>query len=136
MVFYGISGGWLCLVVSGLLFVMAFSMLLPGASSLVLDKEGFQVTRFYRRNRIRWQDVRRFESIQQYRSRETIVIFDNLKSRDTPLSRLNRFLAHHNAFLPDTYGLAGEQLAWLMGHWRELAIGDFRIRSAAEVPSH
>ncbi len=126
MVFYGISGGWFFLVVFGVLSIMGFGMLLPGASSLKLDEEGFQTTRFYQRHRTRWQDVRRFETVQQYRSPETIVVYDDLKSPDTPLARLNKVLADHNAFLPDTYGLAGQDLAWLMGQWRERTNRNFR----------
>ncbi|HEX7589022.1 MAG TPA: hypothetical protein VF478_11960 [Anaerolineae bacterium] len=126
MVFYGISDGWFFLVVFGTLSTISVGMLLPGASSLKLDKEGFQATRFYKRHRVRWQDVRRFDAVQQYRSEERIVVYDDLKSPDTPLVRLNKFLADHNAFLPDTYGLAGQDLAWLMGEWRERAAGHFR----------
>ena len=121
MVFYGISGGWFFLVVFGILSIMGASMLLPGASSLELDEEGFQATRLYQRHRVRWQDVRRFDTVQQYRSKEWIVVYDDLKAPETPLARLNKFLAAHNAFLPDTYGFAGRELAWLMDQWRERA---------------
>jgi hypothetical protein len=126
MVFYGISGGWFFLVVFGTLSIMSFGMLMPGASSLELDEEGFQATRLYQRHRVRWQDVRRFDTVQQYRSEERIVVYDDIKSPGTPLSKLNKLLADHNAFLPDTYGLAGKELAWLMAQWRERAAGHFR----------
>jgi hypothetical protein len=127
IVLYGISGGWFFLVVFGVLSIMGAGVLLPGASSLELDQEGFEVTRFYRRHRARWQDVKRFEAFVQYRSPEKMVIYDDTKSPDTMLARVNKALANHNAFPPDTYGFPGDELAWLMGQWRERATGRFQI---------
>ena len=123
MVLYGISGGWFFLVVFGVLSIISVAMLLPGASSLELDQEGFEVTRFYQRHRAHWQEVKRFEAFLQYRSTEKMVIYDDVRSPDTLLVRVNKALAGHNAFLPDTYGLSGDELAWLMGQWRQRAIG-------------
>jgi hypothetical protein len=123
MVFYEISGGWFFLIVFGVLSIMAFGMILPGASSLELDEEGFQATRLYQRHRARWQDVKRFEAVLQYRSTEKIVVYDDIKAPATLLARLNKVLADHNAFLPDTYGFPGDELARLMGQWRERATG-------------
>ena len=106
---------------------MCVGVLLPGASSLELDEEGFQATRFYQRHRARWQDVKRFEAVAQYRSPEKIIVYDDVNSPNTLLVKVNKALADHNAFLPDTYGLPGEELAWLMGQWRERATGHPRL---------
>lgn len=127
MIFYESSGGWFFVVVFGALSVMCVGALLPGASSLELDEEGFQATRFYRRHRTRWQDVKRFEAVAQYRSTEKIVVYDDANSPDTLLVKLNKALANHNSFLPDTYGFPGDELAWLMGQWHERATGRFRL---------
>lgn len=129
MVLYESSGGWFFLVVFGTLSAICVGALLPGASSLELDEEGFQATRFYRRHRTRWQDVKRFEAVAQYRSTEKIIVYDDAKSPDTLLVRLNKTLADHNSFLPDTYGFPGEELAWLMGQWRERATGGSRLNA-------
>jgi hypothetical protein len=130
MVHYGISDGWFLLVVFGALTIISLGMLLPGASALTLDGLGFDVTKFFRSHRARWQDVKRFDTFELHRSRPTwlvaaekMVIYDDVRATSGILATVNKTLADHNAFLPDTYGLKGEELAWLMTQWRERVAG-------------
>src|SRR5690606_27493214 len=51
---------WSCIVFFGLCGVLAVLNLLPGASRLVLDDDGFEIVSLFRRSRVRWRDVARF----------------------------------------------------------------------------
>jgi hypothetical protein len=124
MVSYEISGGWFILSFFAALVPLCVGMLLPGASALKLDDQGFQVTKFFRSRSARWRDVKNFEAIAQAQgSVEKIIVYDDVKSIDGIIETVNKTISGHNAYLPDTYGIAGEKLAGLMGRWRDRAAG-------------
>jgi hypothetical protein len=130
MVQYKISEGWFLFIFFGALSILSMGMLWPGASALTLGSLGFDVTKFFRPHRARWQDVSRFEAIELYTGRPTklvvsekMVVYDDVSATSGILATVNKTLADHNAYLPDTYGLKGEELAWLMTQWRERATG-------------
>lgn len=130
MVSYGISGGWFFLVVFSALSLLCVGMLLPGASALKLDEEGFEVTKFFRSHRARWRDVKNFQAIEIARnsaileagSTEMVVYDDNTSTRGL-VAAVNTAFADRNAYLPDTYGIPSGELVRLMGCWRERATG-------------
>jgi hypothetical protein len=128
MVRGGIVEGWFLLVFFSALLIVGLGMLLPGASALTLDEHGFAVTKFFRRDRARWQDVSRFAVFEMQRgwaarwlASETLVVYDDAAAGRGFFALLNKSLADHNAYLPDTYGLQGGELTWLMTQWRERA---------------
>jgi hypothetical protein len=105
----------------GLGTLVAAAGLLPGAGMLRLDREGFEVTSLFRRHRILWQDVTRFEAGRIPPARQLFVLYDSSKPRLSGLESLNTVISGHSAALPDTYGLAAGELARLMAQWREQA---------------
>ena len=128
MVIYEISGGWFFLVFFAALSILGVGMLLPGASALKLDEEGFEATKYFRSHRARWRDVKNFRTvvltpptIALVPGSTELVVYDDIKSTDGIMATVNRAFSGHNAYLPDTYGIPGEELARLMGWWRERA---------------
>lgn len=116
------SRGWLGIVFFGLGAIVATAALLPGASSLTLDREGFEFTSLYRRSRRRWQDATRFDVMQVPRARTKLVVFDDATLTGSWGAAASIALSGRNAGLPDTYGFAADELARLMTRWRERAV--------------
>lgn len=107
---------------SGIGTMTGAMMLLPGASSLRLDESGFEVTKFFfLRQRYCWCDLSDFvawEMIRKY-----IVVFKAAKPRLGVYEKINAALAGgRNGYLPDTYGMAANDLVRLMTSWRNSAI--------------
>jgi hypothetical protein len=105
-------------------------MLLPRASSLKLDRLGFVATKFFQPRRVRWQDAKRFAAVELQTSRsgrlsagEKMVVYDDAGAAGGFFALLNKSFSDHNAYLPDTYGLDGDELAWLMTQWHDRAAG-------------
>ena len=129
--FHGSIAAILATAFFGLCALIAGAQLLPGASSLRLDEDGFEFTRFFRTSEFLWSDVDDFHSwgsISGWRtlffgfySRPTIVVFKVKKPRLSISEKINSALAGGNGYLPDTYGMAAEDLSQLMNAWRSLA---------------
>jgi hypothetical protein len=81
MVLSGRGGGWLVLLFFGLGTLVAAAGLLPGAGMLRLDREGFEVTSLFRRHRILWRDVTRFEAGRIPPAHQLFVLYDSSKPR-------------------------------------------------------
>jgi hypothetical protein len=105
----------------GLGVVVAIISLMPGGGLLRLDADGFEVSRpFLPRKRFGWRDVSDFDLI--YGKATSYVVFKAAKPQLGMLDRTNAWLARgRNEGLPDTYGLASEDLARLMTAWQNLA---------------
>jgi hypothetical protein len=112
--------GMLTTAFFGVCTVTGVITLLPGASSLRLDENGFDVTRFFRMQTFRWSEVSDF-GVWTFKG-NGFVVFKAAKSRLNILEKINAALAGgRNGYLPDTYGLAAEDLVQLMTIWRNLA---------------
>jgi len=114
--------GWFGLIFFGLCTIIAAVMLLPGAASLELDRDGFQATTLFRRHRTRWQDVTGFEPVSIPPSMQKMVAYDDVNAAGRPLANLSVAIAGRNSALPDTYGLSAAGLARVMTQWREQAL--------------
>lgn len=114
---------WLCIAFFGLGVPVAVAMLLPGAASLVLDADGFEVTNIFRRYRARWADVTGFTVASLPPAGHAMVVYDDANAKRSALGAINKSLVGRNAGLPDTYRLTPENLASLMAGWRERAAG-------------
>jgi hypothetical protein len=97
--------------------VAATVQLLPGASELTLNATGFEVVRFFRRQRTDWQDASRFTPVAIPPYDVPLVAYDDANAQTGTSSITGR-----TATLPDTYGLSADDLASLMGRWRDRAI--------------
>lgn len=126
----GDAEGWVVLILLLCLTAIPVLMMLPSATVLTLDAEGFEAIQFFRRQRARWKDVSGFEAIS-YRirwSRASFVLYDDMTRKATLLrssdakKRLGAAAPDHNAMLPDTYGMKAEHLVELMRRWQERAL--------------
>jgi hypothetical protein len=122
MVADGESWGWFGLIFFGLCTIGAAVMLLPGAASLELDRDGFQATTLFRHHRTRWRDATGFEPVSIPPSMQKMVAYDDVNAASRALANLNVAIASHNSALPDTYGLSAADLARVMTQWCEQAL--------------
>src|SRR5664279_5504523 len=102
--------------------MIGITMLLPGANSLRLDGNGFEITKFYfLRQSYSWLNVSDFVVWEMSRNR--FVVFKAEKPRLGVYERINAAMTGgRNGYLPDTYGMAASDLAELMTDWRNSAI--------------
>ena len=126
--------GWLLLVFSGLCSVLAALQLLPGSNTLTLDGAGFEVKAWSLRRRTRWRDVTGFEARPVPQAPIQRVFYFNTNLRTSMLAKINVMTLGSNAALPDTYGLAANDLARLMTVWQDRAQCTFG--TTAERPLH
>jgi hypothetical protein len=107
---------------SGFGTMIGVIMLLPGASSLRLDGNGFEITKFFfLRRRHSWRDVSDFVVWAMAGNRA--VVFKAEKPRLGAYERISAAMAHgRNGYLPDTYGMAADDLVRLMTSWRNSAM--------------
>jgi hypothetical protein len=116
------DGGWFVLIFFGLGLVFSIVMLLPGASGLLLDGDGFKMTNLYRSHRSRWQDVQGFQAVAIPPSGQILVCYDDSGAARSSLAKMNIAITGHNSALPETYGLSADDLARLMTQWRNRAL--------------
>jgi hypothetical protein len=96
--------------------------LLPGSGSLRLDASGFEVTKFFLfKRRYDWRDASDFSVWSPPTS--GIVVFRVETEPPSALDRVNGALTGgKSGYLPDTYGMAADDLTRLMTSWREAAV--------------
>lgn len=99
---------------AGFWAVLGAIMLLPGANSLRLDEKGFEIEHFFRRKNFLWSDVSDFEVRRVGEFNGEIVAFDTVESHLSLWERINGALIGKKRYLPNTYGMTGEDLAKLM----------------------
>lgn len=115
---------WLVTGFFGLCAAVFVTQLLPGASYLKLDREGFEFAAMFRKTCITWSDVSPFAA--GYISANKMVLFELTEGSPGAPSRriasIARNLAGAAGALPDTYGMKAEALADLMNRWRDRAL--------------
>ena len=123
--------GWSGLVFFGLCFLVAVIQILPGASFLRLEAEGFTVCSMWRTTFYRWSDIESF-GVAEFTiaapvpTRHRMVGFNFSPSypraaKSPGLKRFNRSLTGYEAALPDNYGWKHDMLAARLNQWREEA---------------
>jgi hypothetical protein len=115
--------GWFGTSFFAVAALVAALMLLPGAGGLRLDSDGFEMTSLFRRHRSRWMEVSEFEVVRLPPSLQKMVVFDDVRTKDSALAKVNRSLAGRTGGLPDSYSLSHEDLAAIMNEWRARATG-------------
>jgi hypothetical protein len=108
---YGTFMSWFSLIVLAAVAAgMLIPLLFPNTICLILDADGFEIHRFIKSERVRWRDVRGFDTRKQWVGRGTIeqVVFKT---------------ADGDGVLPNNYGLGLQGLLYLMKAWRERASG-------------
>ena len=114
--------GWAVLAFFAVGTIISVVTLMPGASGLTLDRDGFTITSLFRAHRSRWQDVTGFQAITIPFSGRATVGFDDVTAEGKALAAVSTAMAGRSGALPDTYGLAVEELVRLLAQWRERAL--------------
>jgi hypothetical protein len=116
---------WFSLIFFGFGTIAFVVAMLPRATTLTLDQDGFVATRAFVRNRSRWQDVTNFvasPALPPAPSDVKIVWFNDTQWQKWKLARMETKMLGYNAALPATYGFPAEDLANLMARWRDRAL--------------
>lgn len=102
--------------------MLSVCTLLPGASLLRLDADGFEVTKFFfLKRRYNWAKVSDFGLWTM--SKTTLVVFKAYSRDRGVLETMNAALAGgSNGYLPDTYGMSAAELAQTMTSWLNSAM--------------
>ena len=122
---------WSCIVFFGLCGAVGALNLLPDASRLALDDDGFEIRSLFRASRVRWADVARFGTLRV--GVNTMVGFDfvdGYRGGDR-LRSVNRSLSGFQGALPDTYGMKAAALAERM----QARLAAYRESSLASLSS-
>jgi hypothetical protein len=122
MVVTGEPRGWFVLIFFGLVTLVALAAMLPGAGSLLLDREGFVVTSMFKPSLVRWRDANGFVSGRLGPAPQKFVLYDYSKTRGKIVADVTASLVGRSATLPDTYRLSADDLARLMQSWRNRAV--------------
>lgn len=114
--FKGGWSAWLFTLFLGLVVVVSAVQLIPGASYLKLDKNGYEVRTLFRRARLSWSEVSDFKALR-------VGLLKLVLFRYSSAGKIYRLkIDGRNATLTDTYGFAADELAQLMNEWHSRAI--------------
>jgi hypothetical protein len=122
---------WLC-VACLVLSVPFFLYLIIVGGGIRLEADGFRVMQAWRNTFTRWADTGEFAVgstaiLVSYRGDGSeVVIYDDTNAKQSNLASINTSLVGKNSALPDTYGMAAEDLKSLMNGWRERALQSIR----------
>jgi hypothetical protein len=116
------TGLWLSGICS-LLAIATAVQLLPGASELVLDSEGFSIKALFRTQRYRWADVTGF-TVGKIGLNKMVMfnLTDEFKAQSEAEKAAGEFMKNingHEAALPANYGMSPEDLSQLLNRWHE-----------------
>jgi hypothetical protein len=98
-------------------------LIVPSAAGLTLDDDGFEIASIVRRVHVPWRHVSGFRAAASGPGKDPRVSYE---VRDTAAPPQSRTAATRT--LPDTYGLAADDLARLMDEWRQQALAQRVIR--------
>jgi len=107
---------WTGILFNGAIILICLLMLMPGSSSLVLQRDALVITSFFRRRILPWSQIRDFAAHgDDYR-------YAHVKYRDDSLpDPFDKRFGNRNSILSG-YRLSKDQLADLLTQWRELAL--------------
>lgn len=111
---------WFVTLFFALVAGVGFNQLFGTGSRLELDADGFTIHNFGRETRERWDECADFKVYRV--SRVEQVAYDRARDVDTHKGEMNRTISGRSSGLPDTFGMTGEDLAALMGAYREAAV--------------
>lgn len=115
-------GGWFVGGFFGVCTLVFVALMLPGAASLMLTREGFRVRSLWRGGFTPWSAVAGF-GVGRVGNRD-LVAFTVVDPAAKPGARFSRAAAGFDGALPDSYGMSAESLARLMNAWRERALAE------------
>lgn len=112
--------GWGLAAMFGVMTIVALVTVLPGSTQLELDRRGFFTTLLFQRGeRIRWDEVQRFETVEVAgRRRAGYTLAPDAKAAAERPGAPEAHGGLDGVFMRD-YGLGAEELADTMNAWRE-----------------
>ncbi len=123
----GVFGYWFVLVFGSVGSLIAAIQLIPGSSSLKLDRAGITITKVFRKRFVPWCECSEFKvwAVDDpyywlFRSRSEFVLFSS--GRSDRNAEANKKLFGEDDSLPDTYGMSAQALCDLLNEWRRTQI--------------
>jgi hypothetical protein len=124
--------GWFCLVLFGLVALVAIIQLIPGSSRVVVTSMGIYQTALYRCRFFAWADIERFGVAEwtqwhgPFRQRHRLVgirfkVGSRVQKRWRKASLLSEGLMGYHGALPDNYGYKHQDLADLLNGYLKAA---------------
>jgi len=105
---------WATIVFFGLVAAVALISLIPGASYLRLDAQGFEMRSLYRGHKTAWSDVTGVGLMRVGTRKMVGWNFIDGYQRHARLRKINTSIGGFEAALPDTYGMSAQALADMM----------------------
>jgi hypothetical protein len=119
--------GWACAIL-GVIGIPAFAVaLIPGASEMVLDQDGFTLRFAHRTSYWTWTEVCDFAVIKDYLVPfKKNVAFNRKGGRGTKRSESGELPAWRDIVLDDSYGLTKDDCVRLLSEWQQRALKNAR----------
>ena len=118
MVHEGQWSGWLIIGFFGVCALVAIALMLPGASYLRLNSEGFTMCCMYRSHTFKWSDVAEFDVSQIFGNTMVMMNFSDSYKASPSVRKFNVATVGFDGALPNSYGLKPEELADLMNRYK------------------
>lgn len=110
--------GWFVAIVFGFGFLISVVNLLPKASYLLLDEEGFETCSLFRKHKYHWNDVSHFVVGSISHNKMVMFNFSKEYAKGKRSRKMASFISGAEGALHDTFGLKAEELAKLMNRYR------------------
>ncbi len=107
--------------------VFAIAMI-PGASEMVLDQDGFTLRLGYRSTSWTWTEVGDFAVIKDYLVpfKKNVAFNDRRRPRSRKLSESGELPSWRDVVLDDSYGLSKDDCVRLLSEWQQRAFKNMR----------
>ena len=117
--------GYFCTAFFSLGLVIPILQCFPSCSSLRLTAEGFELCSMFRKEKVKWSEIRGFSIVSQHRyifypikiRINQMVAFNFFKKKEGMGALMSRKLARVDGALPDTYGMKASELEILMSKY-------------------
>jgi len=118
MILDGEKMGWFVAIFFGLGGLVFLINLLPQASYLKLNEEGFETCSMFRKHKYNWSDVGGFGVGSISGNKMVMFNFSQEYKKAKNARKLSSALAGAEGALHDTFGLKAEELAGLMNEYK------------------
>jgi len=119
MINSGESKGWFVAIGFGLGFLILAVNLLPQASYLKLDKEGFEFSSLFRKHKYYWTEVNHFSAGSIANNKMVMFDFSEAYNKAKKSRKVATALSGSEAALHDTFGMKAQDLADLMNEYKQ-----------------
>lgn len=118
MILDGAGMGWLVTIVFGLGTITFILNMLPQASYLKLDSEGFEMCSLFRKHRYSWEDVSYFGVGRISHNKMVMFDFSDRYQKARKARKISSMIAGAEGALHDNFGMKAEELADLMNAYK------------------